>query len=159
MAADPFANVPVEDEQKSVGTAYIDVKPNINPEDWKNVPDREAVVVTLKGGSGYDAPWIVLRAGTVEEMNSVLNTELSALMERVSKAGQHFSGLAPQKSTSQSTPARREEPSDIPGSHLAQKPGDGWEYKTAVKNGKPWWGWFPPRGSDPSVKPKFLQKP
>lgn len=150
MAADPFANVPTE---------YDAPETDPNPKVAEKPYDSEAVVVTLKGGSGYDAPWIVLRAGTVEEMNTVLNTELSALMERVSKAGQHFAGLAPAKASGASTAARREEPSDIPGSHLAQKPGDGWEYKTAVKNGKPWWGWFPPRGSDPSVKPKFLQKP
>lgn len=115
-------------------------------------PDSEGkLTVTLKGGAGFDAPWIVVHAANVDDALEVFQGaagKLASLMDRVQAAGKHFTGLAPAKATGGSggAPARpgAEAPEGTPAA-----PGPDWTYKSGVgKNGKTWKAWMPPRGSD-----------
>ncbi|MET8382531.1 hypothetical protein ABZV14_05950 [Streptosporangium canum] len=48
-------------------------------------------MTTLKGGSGFESPWIVVHAGSVEESETLLNTIYSkGYHERVAKAAAAF---------------------------------------------------------------------
>lgn len=55
------------------------------------------VVITLKGGKGYDAPWIVFHANGLQEAHDFVvgdnATLLSVLMDRVQTAAKHFAGI------------------------------------------------------------------
>ena len=119
----------------------------------KAEPDGDGkLTVTLKGGAGFDAPWIVVHASSVDDALDLFQgdaAKLASLMDRVQSAGKHFTGLAPAKpASSGGAPARpgNEAPEGTP-----EAPGPDWTYKTGVgKNGKTWKAWMPPRGSDAS---------
>ena len=153
---DPFAAAPADEpeivEAEPAGAVTVDVKPNILP------AYEGKVVVTLKGGSGFDAPWIVIHAASVEDAHSQFDQKLADLMSKVHKAASHFSGSAPVNPNSSAKPAQQGQPagSKQPPANAPEAPGPGWEYKTgfAKASGKPWQGWFPPRGSD--EKPVFF---
>lgn len=122
----------------------------------KQPSDREGVTVTLKGGSGFDAPWIVIHASDLEDAYDQVSGEnaslLAKLMEKTAAAGKHFSGFGGGKDAPRSAPqAAAEAPAGTP-----EAPGPDWVYKTGVnaKTGKPWKAWMPPRGSD--AKPVWL---
>ncbi|MGW1739986.1 hypothetical protein ACWCPQ_14370 [Nocardia sp. NPDC001965] len=57
------------------------------------------VTVTLKGGSGHGAPWIVIHAADVQDAYDQFEgdnaTLLAQLMTKVANAGKHFAGLSP----------------------------------------------------------------
>lgn len=107
------------------------------------------LTVTLKGGAGFDAPWIVIHAADVDDALDTFadSAKLAALMEKVQSAGKFFTGLAPAKAAaSGGAPARpgAEAPAGTP-----EAPGPDWTFKTGIgKNGKTWKAWMPPRGSD-----------
>lgn len=114
------------------------------------------LVVTLKGGAGFDAPWLVYHATSVDDALALFADpgKLANLMERVQKAGAFFTGLAPAKAAQSGggAPAR---PGSEPPAGVPAAPGPDWTYKTGVgKNGKTWKAWMPPRGSD--EKPVWL---
>ena len=100
------------------------------------------ISITLKGGKGYDAPWIVVSGDTVAEVEqSMLELGESRLIELTnlgSKAlmGAVGAGVAPQGG---GTPVEADRPAGV-GADWTLREGTG-------KNGKPWKGWFPPRGS------------
>jgi len=53
--------------------------------------DRDRVTVTMKGGSGFDAPWIVLHAKDVDEANKLLDdTEQYGLVSKVIANSRRF---------------------------------------------------------------------
>ena len=108
---------------------------------------REGLTVTLKGGAGFDAPWIVIHAADIPDAYEQLSGDYAAilveLMDKVKKAGSYFSAGS---AKSNGAPARpgNEAPSDA-----GEAPGPDWTFKTGVgKNGKTWKAWMPPRGSD-----------
>lgn len=114
--------------------------------------------ITLKGGGGFDVPWIPLEFGTIDEAHAALTNpdtqrKLAELMDVVAKANALFinkvnSVSPPKSSPSGGAPARpgQEAPAGTP-----EAPGPGWTYKSGTgKNGKPWKAWMPPRGSDES---------
>ncbi|OBJ40268.1 hypothetical protein A5630_25290 [Mycolicibacterium mucogenicum] len=59
------------------------------------------VVLTFKGGSGFDAPWIVIHATDMDDALDQVSGDnagkLATVMERVQKAGKHFVSLGPAK--------------------------------------------------------------
>lgn len=83
---DPFAD---DEDTTTTGvggsTATENGKPTVTPtEDGK-------VVVTLKGGRDYDAPWIVIHAADVEDANVQLSDpELKPLIEQTAKVAKFF---------------------------------------------------------------------
>jgi hypothetical protein len=139
---DPFEDV--EDTTVEPAPKPTKAKPKVaTSEDGK-------LTVTLKGGAGFDAPWIVVHTASVDEALEVFQSDaskLATLMDRVQSAGKHFTGLAPAKPAGGGAPARpgAEAPAGTP-----EAPGPDWVYKTGVnaKTGKPWKAWMPPRGSD-----------
>lgn len=53
------------------------------------------LTVTLKGGSGFDSPWIVIHADDAKDaLEQMKDPALKELMELTKKAGAHFSGEA-----------------------------------------------------------------
>ena len=114
------------------------------------------IVTTLKGGSGFDAPWIVIHADDVAEAVAVLRGDnIEELLKATKEVSDKFNGgQAPaqqrQAPRTQGMPAGANEPrpSDPPMP-------EGWTYKTGVnKNGKAYRAYFPPRGSQES--PQWL---
>lgn len=74
-----------------------DTTENTEPKETPNVtvsPDApiNEVSVTLKGGTGFDAPWIVLRAGSPAEALDLLHDDATVkdLIDRASKVGAYF---------------------------------------------------------------------
>lgn len=72
----------------------------------KNVTNAEGkIVITHKGGSGYDAPWIVLHLGDEQEAAEFYGADanlpkdelLKELMERVQSASSFFTSKSPEK--------------------------------------------------------------
>jgi hypothetical protein len=73
---DPFPNETIE-------SPTTEVKPMTN--------DSEAVTVTLKAGTGFDAPWIVVRGSSAEDVKSKLDSVgQTELMNAVATAGRNF---------------------------------------------------------------------
>ena len=168
-ALDPFASAPADDEAQAPTLTVVDDTPFAEPpaEAAKKAPAKKVapkitttkenqlsegkITVTLKGGPGFDSPWIVIHATDAEDALGVFNegaSTLAALMEKVQNAGRFFTGLAPAKAAGGAgAPAR---PGAEAPAGVAAAPGPDWTYKTGVnaKTGKTWKAWMPPRGSD-----------
>lgn len=129
--------------------------------------ENSKLTVTLKGGAGFDSPWIVLYADDVADALSQMQDEnLKALMDVVKRAGAHFSGgggNAPQ--------ARPQRPQQASGSTPPQQQAPGGEsrqcahgemvFRSGVsqKNGKPWKGFFcpTPKGTPDQCQAEFIR--
>jgi hypothetical protein len=168
---DPFADVADTAEDQG-----FDAPP---PEAPKKVPAKKPVVkpavstdadgkvtMTLKGGSGFDAPWVVIHAADIPDAYEQLSGDNAALlvevMNKVAKASKYFNGLylvgTDTNGNIQTSAGPRQgapRQSQQPPAGAPECP-PGWEFKSGVsKNtGKPWKGFFPPRGSD--EKPLFF---
>lgn len=170
--SDPFAAAmaPAQDEaqqQTETSGSPWDTPP---PEAAKPAPvvknvvqnDEGKVVLTFKGGTGFDAPWIVVHANDLDEALYYVGDEggkkLIELMQGVQNAGKYFAsqgGSAPSngggggggnRGRSNAPQGAKQPP---PGVEPA--PGPEYEYKSGTKNGKFWHGWFPPRNSGKDV--------
>ena len=141
---------------------FNDIADDDTPEPFAEQPAKAAsratftsdsegkLVVTMKGGAGFDAPWLVYHATSVDDALGVFQNDsakLVTLMEKVQSASKFFGGLAPAKpSAGGGAPAR---PGNEAPAGVAEAPGPDWTYKTGVgKNGKTWKAWMPPRGSN-----------
>ncbi|AWY03580.1 hypothetical protein SEA_HOOKMOUNT_49 [Mycobacterium phage Hookmount] len=181
---DPFANAPETTEAPEAEAQEESVFDAPPPEAPKKAPAKKAaakkaepsvtnviasdegkVVLTFKGGTGFDAPWIVIHATDLDDALAQVTGEnastLGALFERVQNAGQHFSGLGPKPANggngggsggggggqrrSNAPRQAQEPPADAPPA-----PGPDWTYKSGKKkNGNgTWQAWMPPRGSN-----------
>lgn len=115
------------------------------------------VVVTLKGGAGYEAPWIVIHAPTAQAAIDQLDQTMMDLMTRTKSAAAHFSGAG---AAPAAAPAQSYQAPAAPAGAQSPPPGapacpPGWQFKSGVsKAGKPYQGYFPPRGDD--SKPIFF---
>lgn len=154
MSLDPFA-APAPEPEPAASSLPATDKPATTVA--RPSLDEGKVVVTLKGGPGFEAPWIVIHAGSPAEADALLNTEMLELMGKVQRAAETFRGSAP---VSSGAPAPNTRPSQPAQSTQApagapESPGPGWEFKTGVTKagrnaGKPWKAWMPPRGSSES---------
>ncbi|WP_424214810.1 hypothetical protein ACN20G_23590 [Streptomyces sp. BI20] len=98
MSENPFGQSPWDEPAN-------DNTPTSNQESPVTVttatPAHEGVTLSFKGGSGYDASLLVLRASTITEMGQMLDSEreaLMALMKRMAKVQTFNNGLnAPAK--------------------------------------------------------------
>ena len=100
------------------------------------------ISITLKGGKGYDAPWIVVSGDTVTEVErSMLELGESRLIELTKLGSEALVGAVGVRGAAQGgdTPGEADRPAGV-GADWTLREGTG-------KNGKPWKGWFPPRGS------------
>jgi hypothetical protein len=149
---DPFAP---QTEQEQVEPAGEDKGISV-PVRASVVPGNEGkVVITLKGGAGFDDPWIVIHATDLDDAHSQVTGEnaavLAQVMDQAHRAATHFqkgkapSGPQPQRQ-SNAPQAAQQPPAGTPPA-----PGDGWQYKSGVsKSGKSWSAWMPPQGSNES---------
>lgn len=131
----------------------------------------DEVVVTLKAGTSFSDPWIVLHAKNVQAaLNHLSDNNLKDLMDRVKRAGKYFVGekeLEPAKGVGLSA----SEPAKTVGQRLAQGPpapsGEGrycahgemlYKEGFSAKTQKAWKGYFcpAPRGSD-QCEPQFVR--
>ena len=95
MATDPFADdAPWNDydAENDISTDDNDTEENNNMADYVT-PEQDGteVSVTLKGGAGYDAPWVVLRGKDVDSVSAMLDEKLQNLLRQAAKYGQFFS--------------------------------------------------------------------
>ena len=148
---DPFENIPADEDGDNL-VPFEEPAPAPKKVTKKATPKPEPegkVTVTLKGGAGFDAPWIVIHANDIpdayEQFSGDYGALLVELMTKVQKAGTHFSSLGkPAAPRSNAPQVAAEAPEGTP-----EAPGPDWTYKTGIgKNGKPWKAWMPPRGSD-----------
>lgn len=149
MSDDPFAP-PAPAEAPSTTT------PTSKETRMSDTQSNSKLTVTLKGGSGFDAPWIVLHGDTASELLDQLNDSvLGDLIERTQTVGQHFASKG--KSAPAATGGGRQgQPagSQTPPAGAPDCPA-GWTYKEGVsKAGKAYKGFFPPRGDE--SKPIFF---
>ena len=120
------------------------------------------VVVTLKGGKGYDAPWIVLHCDTVAEANGLLADEgLKELIDRTTKAGQYFAkqggmsapapaATAPVQAGGGSPYGAPQKPEDI-SDKVWQLIQQGGTLKRGKNPSNPWVGIAPPAGQQGGI--------
>jgi hypothetical protein len=152
---DPFNDVPVDEDAVEPFSDEPAKKPAAKKAAAKKEPasDREGVTVTLKGGAGFDSPWIVIHASDIQDAYDQVSGDnasiLAKLMDRVRHAASHFTSLGGATTgPSGGAPAR---PGNEAPAGTAEAPGPDWTYKTGVgKNGKTWKAWMPPRGSSES---------
>ena len=114
------------------------------------------VSVTLKGGAGYDAPWVVLRAPDVATARTLVDDEenLTPLLDSAAKAGKYFSGLnAPVQTAAASSSSSGGEGRTC--KHGAMQ----WKSGFSSSTGKAWQGWFcpSPKGTPDQCKPEFTR--
>ncbi|ASZ75485.1 ribonucleoside reductase class II [Mycobacterium phage Kimona] len=178
---DPFNDAPAQDEAQTEAApapqeSAFDAPP---PEAPKKAPAKKApakkaepkvtnivqseegkVVVTLKGGAGFEAPWIVIHADSVEDAQEQMSktAALKDLMEKAQSAAKYFASLGPAKSGGGNGGGNRgggyqrrnnaprqaqEPPADAPPA-----PGPDWVYKSGTSSRGPWQAWMPPQGSN-----------
>lgn len=120
------------------------------------------VTVTLKGGSGFEAPWIVIHGADVEDaLEQLSDTDnVSKLMEVTQSAAKKFAGLAP-ASTSGSNRGgggggRAPRQAQEPPAGAPPKPGDDWVYKSGTSARGPWQAWMPPQHLKDTEKPVWF---
>lgn len=152
---DPFSDVPVDEDVvepfTDEPTAKKAVAKKAAPKKVEgSASDREGVTVTLKGGAGFDAPWIVIHAGDISDAYEQLSGDnasvLAKLMDRTRHAASHFTSLGGSVAAAPAARPGQEAPAGLP-----EPPGPDWTYKTGVgKNGKTWKAYMPPRGSSES---------
>jgi hypothetical protein len=128
----------------------------------------DGVTLSFKGGPGYDASLLVIRAANLAELDRKMDQEavhLKSVMEKAARAQAYSTALNSGGTQPQPAGAPPAQPSFNPSSGQVQygsqqapsgppKPAnvpDGWTYKEGTnKNGKPYKAWFPPRGVDAS---------
>lgn len=155
MTFDPFADDVVSEIPDEVPA---DTNNNVwNTEEKKEkavvATSEGKVVVTLKGGAGYDAPWIVIHADDIADANSQLNdAELAALINQTKKVATFFGGK-PAAQAQQAAPAQAAAPA---GNAPVCNHGTMIQ-RSGTKNGRTWTGYFcpTPKGTPDQCSPKF----
>ncbi len=158
---DPFASAP-DEPQTAPETAPTEapegsgIQVKVTPVVQGAISGSE-IVTTFKAGTGYDQPWVVIHAGSVEESDALLDQKFADYLGKVKRVASFFNGggSAPANNgnvTVNNAPQGATEPPA--GSPPC--PGDGWVFKTGFKKdgSGAWKGWMPPRGSN--EKPVFF---
>lgn len=155
MAVDPFADVEAEDE--------ITVPDEATESPWESTDKKEKVVVagsnegkvvaTFKGGSGYDAPWVVVHADDVQDALSQISGDNAALfkqlLDETAKVGKYFSGTGGGKPSGGGQSQQRGKPagaSEAPDGKPRYCDHGEMVFKSGIgkSNGKPWRAFFCP---------------
>lgn len=167
MTFDPFADdvdlqaQPTNDvwntEEKKDNKSMNEITNNANAK----------LTVTLKGGAGYDAPWIVIYADdAADALTQLRDPNIVELMDVVKKAGAHFSsGEAPKAASQKPQQAAQLRPGQPQGS---TQPSNGesrycthgeMTYREGVsKAGKPYRAFFcPSRDRNDQCAPQWVR--
>jgi hypothetical protein len=122
-------------------------------------------VVTMKGGKDFDAPWYVVHASGLDELEELFNGEggvrLAKLFERIQAASKHFAGLKVPSASGvgqarQAAPAAAQQ---APGGEKRFCAHGEMQFKSDVsKAGKPYKGFFcTERDRNSQCKAQFLR--
>lgn len=167
--SDPFADF---DEPAAAPVVEPAAPPVARPQSASAAPtETNEVSVTLKGGTGFDAPWVVVRAGSISSALAQLKgyaNELKELLDTATKVGGYFARNGAQKPVNgTAAPAGNQAPaSDKPA--YQQAPGGQQKFcqhgemtfKSGVgaASGKAYKGFFcPERDRDAQCKPEFIK--
>lgn len=124
----------------------FEINTNNDKKETITVNTESKIVVTLKGGKGYEAPWIVVHADTADDAkNQLKSAEMKELIEVTKDVSTAFNGgeSAPAQQT---RPLQQGQPS---GSATTPTPPEGYVYKTGIgKNGRPWYAFMGANRSD-----------
>ena len=185
---DPFASAPAADEAQAAPQS--ETAPTDSPFDAppagaptpQEAPITTApvarpvatsdgkVVLTFKGGTGFDAPWIVIHAADLQDASDQVNGSngalLADLMGRVQKAGVHFAGLAAPKAAGASAPSgggqrAPQGAQSAPGGEEKFCSHGAMQFRSGVSksNGKAWKGFFcpTPKGTPNQCDAQFIR--
>lgn len=149
MANDPFATEATTADEAQQETPETKPEPKKKSTSTKKKKETATVaentegkiVVTLKGGKGYEAPWIVIHANDVQEANDHLNDEnLAELIKQTKKVAEFFNGGA----NTQAANAPKGQPQASTQAPNGQQPPEGYVFKSGVgKNGRAWKAFMP----------------
>lgn len=136
MAKDPFANA---DEAQQTTNPTTETKKETTVSATPSPDTQSKIVTTLKGGAGFDAPWIVIHSDSVGEALEVLNNEnIGDLMDAAQKAAAKFNNGKPAPSRGGGKPAGATQAPN------GQEPPEGYVFKSGVgKNGRAWKAFMP----------------
>lgn len=124
--------------------------------------NKQGITVTLKGGTGYDAPWVVIHADTPEQALDLLHDDetFKNLLDQSAKVGKYFAEKgAPVKAASgggDAKPARQ----NAPGGESRQCSHGEMTFRSGVSgSGKAWKGFFcpTPKGTAGQCEPEFIR--
>lgn len=138
---DPFAGLEASTNNND-NTDTVSKKENTSMENINE--DQNKLTVTLKGGAGFDAPWVVVHAANAADALETLNDEdLKTVLERAKKIGAFFAGGtggAPAQA-----PASNGQPTGATQAPGGQTPPEGYVFKSGIskKNGRPWQAFMP----------------
>ncbi|MFE7717539.1 hypothetical protein ACFU44_00685 [Nocardia rhizosphaerihabitans] len=160
---DPFDNVPADEAQTAPAPAKAAPKKATTRAAAASM-DEGKVTATVKGGAGFDDPWLVYHGSSPAEVKAMLEEAAEiGLPQATQDAAETFRGMK-KAGTAAAAPKRPAQASSAP----ASKPGyqqppanapecpEGWEFRSGFneQKGKAWKGFFPPRGSQ--EKPIFF---
>jgi hypothetical protein len=167
---DPFDNVPADETTEEAGV--FDAPPADAP---KKAPakkvavkapsvgtDEGKIVLTFKEGAGFDASWTVIHANNVSEAKAILSDpEFKELLDQSKKVATYFRGGSTPAAPARAAGGGNGRPGGAtqPPDWFPPAPGEGWEYKSAMKKDGSgmYHAWAPPRGSD--AKWQFINPP
>lgn len=122
MTFDPFADAPADpepgDEAQTTTTTTTS-----SPREDTSLPntapaadnaDLNRVRITLKGGGGYDSPWVTIDGASVpdalEQITGSNAEPLKALLDQAAKVGSYFAGKSTNGDHGSGEPAQRGKP-------------------------------------------------
>lgn len=142
MAADPFAAAEQELNQEAEASNTETTSTKKETSSMTTADSQDKIVVTLKGGSGYDAPWIVIHADTVEQATDILKDEAAKdLIDQTKKVAGYFSAGSGKSSGGKQSKGKPYAASQAPN---GQTPPEGYVFKSGVsQKGKPWQAFMP----------------
>lgn len=145
MSNDPFATAQIEEPQEEKKTeAKKEEKKTKEKTEATTTATADAegkVVVTLKGGKGYEAPWIVIHAENASEaLDQLQDPGLADLIKQTKKVSEFFNGGA----NTQAASGPAGQPQAATQAPNGQTPPDGYVFKSGVgKNGRAWKAFMP----------------
>ena len=160
--ADPFATAPDQDSVPGGDEAQADIDSTpgagtkVNP--LVVATPEGKVTVTLKGGTGYNAPWVVIHGANVSDALSQINDpEITDLLERAQKASTYFAGKAAAAQGGSQTQSGQPAASVVGTGGAPECKHGPMVLRAGVKNGKAWSGHFcpTPQGTPDQCRPKF----
>lgn len=162
MSNDPFITAADEAQTETVAAPEA-------PKAAKKAPSKAAqgsgdqgkVSVTLKGGSGFDAPWIVLYGDTPAEVASQMDEELAALATKTAKVAKFFQAQVGPSQAGRPQPGKPEAASQAPGGETKSCSHGEMVFRSGVNAStkKTWKAYFCPTPKDTpgQCKPEFLR--
>lgn len=142
MSTDPFATMTDEPTQAPATTVTTITKEN----PITTTDTQSKIVATLKGGSGYDAPWIVVHANDAgDAVETLKDPAMKELLELTQNVGEKFVEMGPTKpARSNGGGNRGGKPAGAAQAPNGQEPPEGYVFKSGMsKAGKPWKAFMP----------------